>query len=552
MSLRPVRSLMSTVPRRASVTKTHEAYTYPAPVGGLDFMTPLTQMDAKSAFKASNVLVRNYGLEFRSGWRRWASLIPGEVRTIMPYNPPRGLGPSAIAKLFAACSDGKIYDVTAQTNESTIPPVSATISGQLEPGEFSWVNFATPTNNFLCVVSAGGGYWTFDAAGGWINQTANISGVGSAAAIDFDFVMSWKNRLWFIKNLTADTYFLGVNSIIGASTAFDFGPLLVHGGDIKAMASWTVDGGDGIDDKLIIAGSEGDLLIYEGTDPSSAAAFRIIGRWFIGRPPNGRRFMARYGGDLGMITQFGLVFLSRLLQQTGVTVDKDASASFKINPIFANFVRNTVLTQYWEIRYLPQLEAIFINMPDAIDTRNRQWVMDINSRAWSTFDGVPMLTCENFQGELYFGTLDGIVGKAFEENASSDGILSTGAVGNDIGIEVQSAFVPNGDPVRIKRFLHAALTFQGQLKPSIAAQINPDWGFGSTPGSPVFIGTDPSLWDIALWDQSLWSGGPEITFRGWFGIAGLGYFGSLRFTGRGLPRTYFVNWTFVTEPGGLM
>src|SRR3972149_9817054 len=127
MSLRPVRSLMSTVPRRASVTKTHEAYTYPAPVGGLDFMTPLTQMDAKSAIKASNVLVRNYGLEFRAGWRRWASLIPGEVRTLMPYNPPRGLTfPAANSKLFAACSDGKIYDVTAQTNESTIPDRKST------------------------------------------------------------------------------------------------------------------------------------------------------------------------------------------------------------------------------------------------------------------------------------------------------------------------------------------------------------------------------------------------------------------------------------------
>lgn len=553
MTLVPIKGTgRGLIPRRSFTTKIHEAHTWPAPIKGLNYMTALSQMDPQSALIASNVLVRNYGLEFRGGWDRWASLIPGEVRTLMPYNPPRGLGVSATSKLFACCSDGKIYDVTAQTIETVVPPVSVTIPGQLEPGEFSWVNYATVTNNFLCCCSAGGGYWTFDSTGGWIDRTTAISGPGSAAAIDFDFVMSWKNRLMFIKNLTCDVYILGVNSIIGASTNFDFGPLLVHGGDLKAMASWTVDGGDGIDDKLVLAGSQGDLLIYEGTDVTAADKFSIIGRWFVGSVPNGRRFMERYGGDLGIVTQFGFVFMSQLLQQRGMMADEQARASYKVNPILADFVRNTLLEQYWEVRYIPSLEALFINSPDGTLRKDRQFVMDVNSKGWSTFDGVPMLTCENFAGALYFGTVDGKVGRAFLETMTTDGKLTTGVLGADIAIEVQTAFIPNGDPVRIKRLLHAAAVFQGIDKPSVQAQINPDWSFQSTPGSPIFLGPANALWDVAIWDQANWGGGAQITYRGWFGAQGVGYYGSLYFKATGLPKTYFVNWTLVSEAGGLM
>ena len=552
MSLQPLRPMREQAPRRSFATKNHLAFTYPAPTAGLDYMTPLGEMDPKAAITLSNVLQRSYGSEFRAGWARWASLIPGEVRTLMPYNPPRGLtSPPATAKLFAACSDGKIYDVTLQTNEVTVPPVSATIPGQLEPGEFSWTNFATITNNFLCVCSAGGGYWTYDATGGWINRTASITGAGSTAAIDFDFVMSWKNRLWFVKNQTADTYFLGVNNITGASTSFDFGPLLIHGGDIKAMASWSVDSGDGIDDKLVIVGSEGDLLIYAGTDPTSASSFGIQGRWFVGRVPNGRRFISRYGGDTMIISQFGIAYLSRLLQRPNVS-DPQAQASHKINPIFSKFVTQTILEQYWEIRFLGQLECIFVNAPDSLEIKNRQFVMDVNSKAWSTFDGIPMLTCENFGGVLYFGTVDGKVGKAFESSYATDGILSDGTLGNDITIQVQSAYVPGGDPVRLKRLLHGAVTFQGQLAPTISAQINSDWSFNTTPGAPTFNSTAGGVWDAGLWDVALWSGGIENTFKGWFGAEGLGYYAGLRFSARGYPRTVFTDWTLISEEGGLM
>lgn len=309
--LEPIKSLRGS--RNGYAPRTHGAFPYPAPTKGLNYLYPLSAAPADTGVVMSNVISRSYGVEFRPGWRSWSSLIPGEVRSLMPYNPPRGLA-GLSGKLFAASSDGNIYDVTLQTNESTIPPLSVSIPGQLEPGEFSYINFATLATSYLCICSAGGGYWTYDAVGGWVDRTAAITGAGGPHAINFDFVMSWKNRLWFVVNQTADTFFLGTNNIVGAASLFDFGPLLINGGDVKVMASWTADMSNGLDDKLVIVGAAGDVLIYEGTDPTAAATFRVAGRWFVGSVPNGRRFLDRYGGDLALICMYGVVYMSEILQ----------------------------------------------------------------------------------------------------------------------------------------------------------------------------------------------------------------------------------------------
>jgi hypothetical protein len=552
MPLRAVNPSYRTAKRQAAPARTHQYDIIPAPVLGLDFVRALPLQDRGGANVLENFTVRRSGAELRPGWKRWVSNLPGVVNSVMVYNPPRGAGSLLIPKIFAACDDGNIYDVTDPQTEAFVPPVAVAIPGQIVPGRFSWTNFSTAATNYLCICAAGGGYWTYDTTGGWINRTGAITGAGAAAAPNFDYVLSWKSRLWFIANNTADVYFLGVNAIQGSGQNFDFGPLLTHGGHLSAMGSWTVDAGNGIDDKLVLVAQGGDVLVYEGTDPASAAAFRMIGRWFAGRPPEGRRFMSKYGGDLLMITSNGADFMSRILRGRGLMdpegpgIDDPAA---RYNEVIGEQVRNTYGLQFWSPIFIASEQVMMVITPFNTVITGKQHIFSALQRAWSTYAGLPIVCADTLDGVLYFGTPDGTVGRLFA--APTDDELSDGTVGREVLGRLQSAYVaPGKDVMALKRPVLVMPMFIGANAPKARVQVNTEWNSESPPGSPAYVAPVVALWDISRWDQAVWVGG-LFTFQGWVGCSGLGVFMSLAMTLAGSPRTLFTSWKLVYESGGI-
>ena len=555
MPLAPVRATYRVAPRVSAKKKDHLYGIFSAPVKGLDFTEALVNQDPGAANVLDNFIVRNNGAELRPGSKRWVSNIPGKVLTIMIYNPPRGTGGILLPKIFAASDNGNIYDVTSAQNEAFIPPVAVAIPGQLTPGQFSWTNFSTLATNFLCICSAGGGYWTFDAAGGWVNQTGNITGPGAGAAINFDFVMAWKNRLWFIQNNTTDSWFLPTNAIAGNASNFDFGPLFTRGGDTLIMASWTVDAGNGIDDKLIIISRGGDVLAYEGTDPVAAATFRIIGRWFMGRPPNGRRFASKYGGDLLIVGPQGVDYISRILQGRS-SLDPETGPNtpeFRYNEVIGKEVRDTYGQTYWHPVMVTSEQIVILLTPynaSPTPAGSHQHVFSMLPRAWSRFTAIPMTSAETLDGELYYGTPFGTVCKMFV--APTDDELSDGTPGRPVQGTLQTSYVaPGNDPMSLKIPQLLMPMFISTDTPNAKVQVNTEWDGRAPPGTPSYVPPVQALWDIAKWDVAVWAGG-AFTFMGWVGAVGLGVFMSLSMTLTGAPRTLFTSWKIVYTPGGIM
>ena len=68
-----------------------------------------------------------------------------------------------------------------------------------------------------------------------------------------------------------------------------------------AIGSLTLDTGVGVDDLLAICMSRGDVLIYAGTDPSTANSWQISGKYKLGTVIGDRPFV-KLGGDLIAIT----------------------------------------------------------------------------------------------------------------------------------------------------------------------------------------------------------------------------------------------------------
>lgn len=531
---------------------------FPAPMRGLDVRTTLVGQSPDTATILRNVWCRRYGNELRAGYRRWASNM-AEVVSVMSYQPPRGTGSSVQSKLFAACVDGNVYDVSSPSADGVTLTPAVNIPSQLSPGQLSWTNFSTQGSNYLCVCAAGAGYWTYDLSGGWVNRSASLTpGAGTdPTALTLDFVMSWKNRLWFIGNNMTKACYLPVGSIQGVANGFDFGPLFVHGGDLKAMASWTVDAGDGIDDKLVAVGGGGDVLVYEGTDPTSATTFQIVGRWFVGRPPAGRRFMGKFGGDLTIITSNGIERMSNLLQARGLLQPGAWAGQQGDDPwqrymeTIARDVRLTSDQSFWHLIYLPSEQSVFITTPHKTRLDSLQYAFGIFALGWSEMDHMPMACAELHGDDLFFGTTDGKVCKAFF--GDTDDQASDGTPGSSVIADIQTSFSAVAqDLFHTKRMLMAMPMFQSTSPPSVKAQINTDWSFQGVPSSPIYTASQTAKWDVAKWDQAKYAGLPRNYFA-WAGAEGLGTHASLRMSFTGDAKTTFTAWKLVTEIGrGIM
>lgn len=557
--LNPIRPTYKAL-RGGAQARNHKFDIIPAPVRGLDVSQPLSHQDPKAALFLQNYITRRAGPETRGGFRRHTTNLGGvgteaDILSLMAYHPPRGPGSAALAKLWAGGDDQKLYDVTTQTAEGVTPAAAVTVGGaQAEPGEWSHVNFSTAGVNYLCVVCANNGafsYWTYDDAGGWVNRTANVTGTGGAVN-GFDFVMAWKNRLWFLSENSNIAWFLPVGAIQGAASQFDFGPLLAHGGELRCMSSWTLDAGDGVDDKLIIVGSMGDVLIYGGTDPTSSATFGLIGRWYIGRTPAGRRFMTKYGGDVAILCENGVEYASRMLSSRGLMDPnvEDTGVANRYNEVIGADIRDNGENRGWQILMVPSESVALVTTDRGEYVSGFQYCYSTIPTAWSQFKGMPMRSAEFFDGELFFGTSNGRIGRAF--SADSDDQLTDGTPGADVEAELQTSFVaPSDDSMSLKRPQLIMPMFTSTAAPSVKAQVNTEWSAQAALGIPAFTPNQSSLWNQGLWNQAVWGGG-QRTFLVWLGAEGLGTHMSLRLALKAKPRTLFTSWKIVYEPGGIM
>jgi hypothetical protein len=543
MSLVPYTSLRrAATPRRSSATKSHSIYAFQAPLKGLDISQPLPGGDPLTAVRLENLIPRVFGVQLRKGYKRWCTMPGGEIRKLMDYSSPDG-----DVQKFAASSDGDVYEVTAALPSSTVPPIAFTAIGPYRNGEYSYTNFTTSTGvHYLVAVCAGSGMWVYDGTT-WTQIVAGTAPlqIDGVDPIDFDFVMIWKSRLWFIEKDTTVAWYLPVGQVAGTAKAFNFGSLLPHGGSLAMLTNWTMDGGQGMDDNLVAIASEGDVIIYQGIDPDTAATFNMVGRWYLGRVPVGRRFATQYSSDIAIVSERGLCFLSELMR--GQAFFANAIIAQNVNAQLATEVAETLDQHYWEVAFLPHEQLIVINRP-ATATAEVQYAYEVNNKAFCNLTGLPMLTVENLDGRSYFGDNEGNMWWVFEGNA--DGSVDD-VIGKDLEGILLTTFQPMGEGVRLKRFLMLRPSFTSRSPPAVNAKLNNDWTFSMPPGAPPYTTSGESLWDSGRWNTAVWSGETN-SYEAWIGCVGTGRFAAMALQVRGEADTTLIGWSALVEAGGIL
>lgn len=480
----------------------------PAPTGGWDRISALAAMKPDRAVQLQNWTPRTGYVEPRRGFREWCGNSDDStepVETLMCYFAPA----TGDNQLFAIIDD-TIYDVTDFSTGGAATSVTglATARGQ-------YVNFTNASLVHYLIVCFGDGTTVAQIYNGTAWANLNVTGVAEEDLIQPHV---YNGRLWFVETDTTVAWYLPLGAITGACTAFPLGSFLGLGGSLNNIASWSVDTRQTVNDYLAFITTEGEVVVYVGTDPSSGNTWQRVGQYTIGRPI-GRRCAVKIGGDLAIITEDGITSMNSMMLADRGGARKN-SITNRIDGAINEATELYELNFGWEfVPYYHDSLAI-LNIPVEENVAAQQFVYNILTGAWAPWSGINACSWCVWDtvddGDLImFGGTNGKVYQ-FDYDSSDDG--------ETISCTAQGAFNYLGARGLNKRFtlIRPVLTTDGIVTPGVG--INVDYGSGGYVSAPTILGEEQAQWDSAIWDVDVWpSPNPTGTAGEWQTIGGMGY-----------------------------
>lgn len=495
----------------------------PAPTAGWNARDSLAEMKSNHAVVLDNYFPDETAVKLRGGTSEHKTGMTGNVESLIVYAPPSGS-----QKMFAA-NDGNIYDATL-TGEIDSAEVSS-----MSNDRYQYVNFGTTGGQFLFICNGADTPKTYDGSS-WADS--DLTGPTLA---DLVWCNMHQRRLWVGEKDKLTAWYGGIDSISGAFTEFPLYGLASLGGYIMGMATWSRDGGAGPDDVAMFVTSEGEAILYSGTDPSDSSTWSLVGVFRIGRPI-GRRFFIKAGADVVLITENGFVVGSQILQ-FGPAQAQKAAISDQINKAVNSAVKTSRSNFGWEAILYPQGKQLIFNIPIESGT-SYQFVFNTNTRAPCRFKGMNANCWGVLNNNLYFGGKDGKVWRADYGNADRTSYIYG---------DIFPAFSYFGSANLLKKFNLCETVFNSEfnITPSLHLMTDFDIPDYQIPSTGIDYG-DAAIWDTSLWDSDLWGGGADI-FRKWRSVAGIGRAASLRIltaTNNVQPELISIN--YVWQKGGMI
>lgn len=488
--------------RRMAGTNEAKPTSVPASIKGWDQISSLANMPADHAVVMNNFIPRPGYLEVRRGSVAYATGVgtgSTSVETIMPYNNSN----TGNSKLFSV-GGGTIYDVTGGG------VATSAVSG-LSNSRFQYTNFGNAGNNYLIAANGVDTPRIYDGSS-WASMS--LTGITASDVVQ---PATWKGRLWFVLVNSLKVGYLPIDNIAGAVATFDLGPIMSKGGYIQAIGTWTIDTNQTVDEYVAFISSRGQVAVYQGTDPSTANTFALVGLYNLGAPI-GRRCFLRISGNLWIVCVDGVIPMTEMLVQA---MDRNAVA--KVAP--TTMIMNAVLSSAqlysqnfgWQFISYPKGQLAILNIPQVANQTAVQYVMNTLTGAWCQFLGLNSNCWETQNDIAYFGGNDGTVYQW--DVGSGDGVLPITAT-------VQTAFNYFKTRGHLKRWtmIRPIVTTDGSVTPGVG--LNIDFGTGAPVSIPSTVSSSGAMWDVALWDQATWPVNSSIVAN-WTTVEGIGQCASI-------------------------
>jgi hypothetical protein len=438
--------------RNRAQRQTAIARSVPAPVGGWDTESPLAAMPKENAVILDNWIPRAGYVELRRGFTQQVSGFSDPVETLIAWR-----GDPSGDQLFAA-SGADLYDITDSGS------LGSSAYGSAVNARWKYTNFSNDAGAFVIACNGAQEPLKYNGTAWSVTAITGSSGPITLDPEDLADVMSHKRRLFFIENGTLRVWYLDVNAIAGAAGLLDLGPIFYKGGQLVAEATWSLDGGQGVDDMAVFVTTEGQVAVYQGTDPSDADNWALVGVYDLAKPV-GSRCVIKWGSDLAILTSDGIVPLSQALSRDRA-MDDDVAITARIRTAFSMSAGSYGGLFGWEMILYPGTGSLaIVNVPTAELSTSVQYVQSIGTGAWCRFTGLPAICWEYANGKIYFGSPDAVY--EWDAGSSDNGEMIVG--------DMKPAFQGFGNRLQEKQFTMIRPLMKAPAIVQPALEINVDY-----------------------------------------------------------------------------
>jgi hypothetical protein len=490
-----------------------QTVTLPAPTRGLVMNENFSYMQPGGAIVCDNWVPTMRGVKLRGGCIRWCTL-PETTPVISAFEYAFG----NVQRMYAG-NAAKLYDVT-----STTPTLVK--SGQTS-GNYVASQLSNLSGNHMLVANEGGDY-LLHTTDGITFVTFNASQITTnpsytpapscSVGHNLTYVWKYRNRFYFIEGGTMNAWYLPTNAFQGQLNLIPLGGAASRGGKLIAGFSWSIDAGDGIDDKCVFMTDLGELLIFTGSDPSDASNWRQEGRYKVPAPMGMNAHMP-IGGDVLIATVEGIIPISASITKDSAQLDLSA-ITVAIKPMWRDEVA-AKRSWSWTMKNWEEYGGIFVTWPGGNPGNRYCAAVNAASGAWCRFVGYDATCFIRLRGDMFFGTQDGYIMQA-DRTGYDDGRPYTAVLVG--GWEMFQS------PSQTVTWRQARASFAASNGEPFQPQLSATTDYVVNIPNPPPAGPDPGLadvWDQGLWDHAKWDqpsvGQPVVRNTGWVSIGITGY-----------------------------
>lgn len=464
--------------------QTSAPISFPAPTNGLVTTADLASQLAGAASVLENWLPTLTGARIRGGCAKYG-LAAGltDIKALFKYVY------GTVEQLFAATPTA-IYNMSAPA----APPATqvAVVTG-LNGGDWSTLQYTNAGVSYLLCFNGKDDRRIYN--GSTWGTTPAVTFTDSTTMANLNFGWVFKNRVFMLKNGSLDAYYLpDVYTVGGAAKVFPLGAVMKKGGSLLMGFSWSLESGNGPNEYCVFVSTEGEVAVYNGSDPGSADDFALVGVYQIG-PPMGKNAFIKSGGDVLIATVDGLTPLSQAFQRDRQQLTL-VSASRPIEEDWRLAAQST--GSGWTLTLWPEQNLVFVCFPANNVVPDTTFVFNALNGKWGIIKNWQATCYAAYQKSLFFGSYGGYIYRGDFR-------------GTDDGLPFQatylSSFSPGAGFGQVKSASLAKMFIRGAQRPWMRLFARADMDRSIPNFASVTTNTaGSSLWDEGLWDRAVWDG----------------------------------------------